>query len=307
MAENSKIEWTDASWNPIVGCSIVSPGCTNCYAMKLAHRLERMGSPIYRDLTQMTKAGAVWSGKVEQSNWGIRTAPFYWRRPRRVFVNSMSDLFHESVPDKWIDEVFAVMALCPQHTFQVLTKRADRMRRYVEAVTLERIAEAVTVIIWPISKHEADTRITGKPEGSAALYHCKRPAWPLPNVWLGISVEDQRRAEERIPHLVATPAAVRFLSCEPLLGEIAPDLTGIGWVIGGGESGPKRRPMDLAWARGLRDQCAETGTPYFFKQVDKVLPIPDDLMIRQFPAVAQQPLTQPPLPPMLPECRIETD
>jgi protein gp37 len=260
MSAQSKIEWTDATWNPTVGCSLVSPGCTNCYAMKLAGRLEAMGNPIYRGHTTKTKSGHVWNGKVSLSNWGQVIKPLTWRGPRRIFVNSMSDIFHESLPDDAIDRVFAVMALCPQHIFQVLTKRPARMRKYMNASDRR---DAIQIHIWEISKHRTD-------------YAC----WPLPNFWAGTSVEDQARADERIPELLATPAALRFLSIEPLLGpvDISPFLFSVGacaiydrdhwidWLIVGGESGPGARPMHPDWARALRDQCKAAGVPFFFKQ-----------------------------------------
>lgn len=312
MAENSKIEWTDATWNPIVGCSVKSPGCANCYAMPMAARIERMGTaPHYAGTTTASKAGPVYNGHVARAPESILTKPLHWRKPRKIFVNSMGDLFHENVPDDWIARVFAVMALAPQHTFQVLTKRADRMRDYAELA--HRCGEH-----W----------LAGLPDAPAAT-------WPLPNVWLGVSAEDQRRADERIPHLLATPAAVRFVSLEPLLGpvdlrKIEPDgdsevdalnaplwqdeienwrgstddweeeflewyglsampapgpmYRPLDWVIVGGESGPGARPMHPDWARSLRDQCVTAGVAFFMKQMTKKAPIPDDLMIRQMPA-----------------------
>ena len=262
---DTSIEWTDKTWNPIVGCSIVSPGCTNCYAMRMAARLEAMGSVMefreelghsinvakshYNGLTQPSKAGAVWTGKVARAPEHILTAPWRWKKPCRIFVNSMSDLFHESIPDEWIAEVFAVMEGAPRHTFQVLTKRAARMRRWCSQ--------------W-----------------NALVY-------PLPNVWLGVSAEDQTRADERIPDLLATPAAVRFVSAEPLLGQIkmherlgddwlasglSGERKGLDWVIVGGESGKGARPMHPDWARSIRDQCEAAGVPFFFKQWGNWLP-----------------------------------
>jgi protein gp37 len=176
MADKTGIQWTEATWNPLAGCSVVSPGCTNCYAMREAGgRLK--SSAKFAGLTEPSKAGPVWTGEVRL--WErVLDQPVRWTKPRRIFVNSMSDLFHESVPDEWIDRVFAVMALCPQHTFQVLTKRADRMRDYCSS-----------------------------PYNGVALSF----KWPLPNVWLGVSVEDQARADGRIPRLLDTPAAVRCL------------------------------------------------------------------------------------------------
>lgn len=263
----TKIEWTEATWNPIVGCSIVSPGCTNCYAMKMAARIERMspGLEHYRGLTQPSKAGAVWTGKVARAPDRTLLEPLRRKRPTMYFVNSMSDLFHEDVTDEWIDRILAVMALCPQHTFQVLTKRSARMRQYFAAG-----------IDFDCAFQEM---IAGKTES----YRRETPSWPLPNVWLGVSAERQKEADERIPDLLATPAAVRFVSAEPLLGPI--DFTAIprksaegyarpldgrfrklDWIIVGGESGLGARPMHPDWARSIRDQCIEAGVPFFFKQ-----------------------------------------
>lgn len=273
MADNTAIEWTDSTWNPTVGCSIISPGCTNCYAMKMAGRLEAMGSPIYRGHTTKTKAGFVWNGTVAASNWGQVIKPLSWKKPRRIFVNSMSDLFHEDMPVEVIDQVFAVMALCRQHTFQVLTKRFSRMRDY--SGTLGRHAS-----IDRVSLAAAKIR-----PGSTFFWESGEFGWYLPNVWLGASVENQDAANYRVPALQETPAAVRFLSCEPLIGPLKLDLTGIHWVIAGGESGPGKRPMDVGWMRSLRDQCAMAGVSFFGKQDDKIRPLPDDLMVRQFPKV----------------------
>lgn len=270
MSDGTKIEWTDATWNPIVGCSVVSPGCTNCYAMRLAgtrmkHHPSRAG------LTRDSKAGPVWTGEVRfMEQWLIQ--PLRWAKPRMIFVCAHADLFHEAVPDEWIDRIFAVMAMAPQHTFQVLTKRPERMREYLHSpVVIDSIANAA---------HDIDGGIGA-------------PILPLPNVWLGVSVEDQRRADERIPILLDTPAAVRWVSAEPLLGPIDltkidggsldPEARGIAvnaltggrasgspwhlnWVVAGGESGPGARPMHPDWARSLRDQCAAAGVPFLFKQ-----------------------------------------
>lgn len=298
MGADSKIEWTDATWNPIVGCSVVSPGCTNCYAMGHAARIVRCakGAPSHYDgTTQPSKAGPVWTGKVALAPDHILTAPLRWSRPRRIFVNSMGDLFHESVPDAWIDRVFAVMALAEQHTFQIITKRAKRMREYASRA-------AACGEHW----------LAHIPDAPAEK-------WPLPNVWLGVSAEDQTRADERIPELLETPAAVRFVSAEPLLGPLdllGPDMEGpltngeptqaqidadrtgwrvirygvsrLDWIIVGGESGPGARPMHPQWARDIRDQCERAGVPFFMKQMGgtskRAMPlIPDDLMIREFP------------------------
>ncbi|SOC43792.1 protein gp37 [Rhizobium subbaraonis] len=224
MADNTKIEWTDATWNPITGCSIVSPGCTNCYAMKLAGTRLRH-HPSRTGLTKDSKAGPVWTGEVRfNPEW--LDQPLRWKRPRMIFVCAHGDLFAEGVPDEWIDQVFAVMALSPQHTFQVLTKRPERMRTYLARprhLLASRWATAVPRGL-PITQHEAMARLhpDATPE-HRALYHACPLAIPLANVWLGVSVEDQKRAEERIPVLLDTPAAIRWISAEPLLGPL--DLT----------------------------------------------------------------------------------
>lgn len=301
----SKIEWTEQTWNPIVGCSIVSPGCTNCYAMRMAARLEAMAvahagkrvdstadlGPLghYLYTTQPSKAGPVWTGKVALAPDRVLTEPLRRRKPTTYFVNSMSDLFHEDVPDAWIDRVFAVMALSPQHTFQVLTKRAARMRTYfTEAINLGSYdTNRPTMLRWCI-QIVADESGLERPKLGF-------PLLPLPNVWLGVSAERQQEADARIPDLLATPAAVRFVSAEPLLGAIdfarcdpgrsryqdalrgqemwdspepllSENTARLDWVIVGGESGPGARPMHPDWARAIRDQCAAAGVPFFFKQ-----------------------------------------
>ena len=275
----TKIEWTEATWNPIVGCSLASPGCTNCYAMRFAGtRLAHL--PKYYGLTQQSKAGPVWTGKLAFDEKAL-LEPLRWKKPRMVFVNSMGDLFHEDCPDEWIDRVFAVMALCPQHTFQVLTKRAGRMREYLTAWSGDW---SRTDAIW----NEIDM-LTEAGMGDPGD---REIVLPLPNVWLGVSVEDQQRADERIPDLLATPAAVRWISAEPLLGQVSlmqinvgnsvmhdalngssydelgqrGDCGTIDWVVVGGESGKGVRPMHPDWARSLRDQCAAADVPFFFKQ-----------------------------------------
>lgn len=227
----TKIEWASKVWNPLAGCSLASPGCTNCYAMKMAGRLEAMGPKPdgggniklsqYQGTTQKTKAGFVWTGKVNAAPESILTAPLRQKKPTDYFVNSMSDLFHPAVPDALIDRVFAVMALCPQHVFKILTKRPDRMREYVsDDRTQGRIARVI--IDWLLDKVIAwrepwPVRSIGDIDEPTDL---ALKQWPLPNVWKGTSVEDQPRADERIPHLLATPAALRFLSMEPLLGPV---------------------------------------------------------------------------------------
>ncbi|MDF2621439.1 MAG: hypothetical protein K0S00_4098 [Xanthobacteraceae bacterium] len=222
MGDRSAIEWTDATWNPIVGCSVVSPGCTNCYAMRQAARIERMqpGSH-YAGTVQPSKAGPVWTGKVALAPEHILTQPLRWRRPRRIFVNSMGDLFHESVPDEWIDRVFAVMALTPQHTYQVLTKRSARMRAYLAAADTPERAFSAAMRQVPVTRDISAVEKFAPGERPSSYF-----PWPLPGVWLGVSTEDQRRADERVPDLLATPAAIRFVSAEPLLGPL--DLTRVG-------------------------------------------------------------------------------
>lgn len=212
MGDKSAIEWTDATWNPVTGCSKVSPGCKNCYAERLAFRLQAMGNPRYQNGFSVTL-------HPDQLDLPLR-----WSQPRRIFVNSMSDLFHESVPEAYIHEVFGVMSRAHWHIFQILTKRA------------ERLAEIASSLPWP------------------------------QNVWQGVSVENKDYAW-RISHLVKVPAAVRFISVEPLLGPIPHlSLRGISWVIVGGESGPGYRPVKPEWVREIRDQCLRAKIPFFFKQ-----------------------------------------
>ncbi|MEM1183675.1 MAG: phage Gp37/Gp68 family protein [Planctomycetota bacterium] len=271
----SAIEWTNETWNPVAGCTPVSPGCLNCYAARMSVRLAGMGVAQYLTVDGKpiadTREGSsgikrpVFNGTVNLVEDKL-TDPLRWRKPRMVFVNSMSDLFHEAVPFEVIDRVFAVMALCPQHTFQILTKRPERMRAYLVAQEhglRDRIGMAAQTVVseddWPSAWGEVDSA-----------------GWPLPNVWLGTSVENQSAARVRIPHLLGCPAVVRFLSCEPLLGPVDLRLGRKGdmrcrapylhWVIAGGESGPGARPMDPDWARSLRDQCVDAGVPFFFKQ-----------------------------------------
>lgn len=292
MADTS-IEWSDKVWNPVSGCTRVSAGCDNCYAVKMTARLEAIGIEKYRGLTVLNKAGdRQFNGKIKTHDDALEI-PLKWKKPCRIFVNSMSDLFHRDVPFEFIDRVFAVMALCPQHIFQVLTKRPERMAEYQH-----RSKEMVSY--WMGKFVEKDRMETvGRAFDAQAELNAGRP---LPNVWLGVSAEDQKRADERIPHLLKCPAAIRFLSCEPLLGpvelghiklhdspegdtdlwplsgEITHDGPGIAeefrsvktgtidWVIAGGESGHNVRPMHPDWARSLRDQCAAAGVPFFFKQ-----------------------------------------
>jgi len=221
MGDRSSIEWTEATWNPTTGCDRVSRGCDNCYAMTLAKRLKAMGQPRYQRDGDPRTSGPGFAVTCHPEALAL---PLSWRRPRLVFVNSMSDLFHAQVPVAFVRQVFDVMAATPQHTYQVLTKRARRLRRLASDLP------------WP------------------------------PNVWMGVSVEDAD-VLERVDDLRTVPAAVRFLSCEPLLGPLRElSLEGIHWVIAGGESGGNARPMEKAWVEDVRDQCATAGVPFFFKQ-----------------------------------------
>lgn len=305
MADNTAIEWTDATWNPITGCSVVSPGCTNCYAMKLAGgRLRNVTSR--KGLTRDSKAGPVWTGEV-RFNEDELLKPLSWKRPRKIFVCAHGDLFHEGVPDNWIDRVFAVMALTPQHTYQVLTKRAARMRAYFsdEGLIGGRAWQVAVEFMGPLVEGPDEDRLFDRQNSALNKLPSLSQRWPLPNVWLGVSAEDQARSDERIPDLLATPAAIRWLSAEPLLGPIdlfsakggtlwmggqrgcdgqhhgigTPECPrelhhhhdercgpGLDWVVAGGESGPGARPMHPAWVRSLRDQCADAGVPFLFKQ-----------------------------------------
>lgn len=224
MAETS-IEWTDATWNPVAGCSIVTAGCTNCYAMRMAARLEAMGVETYDGLTRKSGGRAKWTGRITLDRKAL-AVPDGWKKPRRVFVNSMSDLFHEDVPVEFIRDVWAVMARTPWHTYQILTKRPERMSEV-------------------LSKNGIPT---------------------LTNVWLGTSVEDAR-VLARLDALRSVPAAIRFVSFEPLIGSVAgANLYSVDWAIVGGKSGPQARPMDPLWVDEIHESCRRFGTAFFFKQ-----------------------------------------
>lgn len=294
----SRIEWTGRSdWNPIRGCTRVSEGCRHCYAEAIAARFSDPGQP-FEGFATRTSGGPRWTGRVALVEDRL-TLPLRWRRPATIFASSTSDIFHESLSDADIDRIFAVMALAPRHIFQVLTKRAERMRAWAtDPRTSERIAR-VMLRRYPGWGVPAET-VFGALINRAEEADPESARWPLPNVWLGVSVEDQAAADARIPHLLATPAAKRFLSCEPLLGpvdlaslhwrqgwldgarlfEAKPGILDckwdgprIDWVIAGGESGRGARPMHPDWARGLRDQCRNAGVPFFFKQWGEWLPI----------------------------------
>lgn len=213
MSQSSRIEWTEATWNPSVGCTKISPGCKHCYAESMSKRLKAMGTPGYENGFRLTMLAE----RLQE--------PLQRKKPTVYFVNSMSDLFHQSVPDAFIDQVFDVISRCPKHTFQILTKRAERLANYAANRKLPR------------------------------------------NAWLGVSVEDKKYGVPRIEHLRQVQASVRFLSVEPLLEAIGPiDLTGIHWVIVGGESGPKSRPMRLQWVLDIKRQCEAQEAQFFFKQ-----------------------------------------
>lgn len=272
MADGSKIEWTDATWNPLRGCSRVSDGCRHCYAEGVAARFSGPGMP-YEGLVHPTTKG--WNGNVRLVPEALEQ-PLRWKRPRRIFVNSMSDLFHGAVPDSYIAAVFGIMAACPQHTFQVLTKRPERAALWFNTM-MKREPRA--------TMHECI-------KGAMGYHNPRRPAinagpWPLPNVWLGVSVENQQAAHDRIAYLARCPAAIRWVSAEPLLGPVNLRLVkafdapvyfdalekqwqsgerAVHWVVAGGESGAHARPMHPDWSRSLRDQCHAACVPFFFKQ-----------------------------------------
>lgn len=353
MATTS-IEWTDTSWNPLRGCSRVSEGCRNCYAEKVAYRFSGPGQSyeglvreVYHQIGQPKKRLPQWNGNIkfvekhllDPLKWGsiltgIRNGEGVLRekahrdgsvtvtreRPRRVFVNSMSDLFHENVTDEMLDKIFAVMALSPQHTFQVLTKRPKRMRDYLRRMQ----DDDKDIQCWINAAYDAIPNLS-----PCAAGLMEDQGWPLPNVWIGTSTENQDTANDRIQYLLETPAAIRFISAEPLLEEInmfaflstklrnealmvlGSQLPGLDWVIVGGESGPGARPFHIEWARQIVEQCAEAGVACFVKQMgsnpfvntEPGVPLlgalhlrdkkggdmsewPEDLRVRQMPSVA---------------------
>jgi protein gp37 len=225
MAGISEIEWTDATWNPIAGCKIVSPGCTNCYAMRMAARLQAMGLEHYRATTRKSGRRPVWTGKLRLNDRAL-SAPLKWKKPRKIFVNSMSDLFQDGVSVDVIRSVWNVMEACPQHVFQILTKRPERMNAVVHEERLK----------------------------------------PSSHIWLGVSVESCEYSD-RIRWLQDTPAGIRFVSFEPLLGPIgALDLQDVHWAIVGGESGPGARPIQEEWVSEIQAQCTDQSVAFFFKQ-----------------------------------------
>jgi protein gp37 len=297
MSTTSPIEWTDRTWNPLRGCTRVSAGCVNCYAEAVAYRFSGPGL-AYEGLATKVNGHPAWTGKIRYVTEDV-ALPLRWKRPSRIFVNSMSDLFHEGVTDQQLVELFAVMANSPTHTFQVLTKRPERMRDFI--TRLQWVVGLAVVDIYGYRTmlarlpyiddlEEYWPRIGNNPNPARVV------EGPLPNVWLGVSVEDQATADARIPLLLDTPAAVRFVSYEPALGPVdfnaiskthesdlgfsaltwTPDDEGtlgdavLDWVIVGGESGPGARPFDIAWARATVAQCRDAGTPVFLKQLGAV-------------------------------------
>jgi len=282
----SNIQWTNETWNPIIGCSKVSAGCANCYAEKMAFRQMMMGNENYEKVVHRIGV-ASWNHKTVFVESALEK-PLHWKKPRMIFVCSMGDLFHESVPFEWVDKVFAVMAMCPQHTFQILTKRPERMREYFKAKDLfvsgkSRVYEQFRLIRPPGQKYNCWAEI----EWSSLNV--------LSNVWLGVTAENQAMADERIPILLEIPAAKRFVSVEPMLEAV--DLNrlkcgyiehptngshkpvyddalfscaghnGLDWVIVGAESGAKRRECKQEWVNSVWDQCKDAGVPCFVKQV----------------------------------------
>ncbi len=299
MGDKTNIEWTDATWNPIRGCSRISEGCRNCYAEGVANRFKGEGLP-YEGL--IASSGA-WNGNIKLIH-SILDKPVRWRKPRKIFVNSMSDLFHENLSDGDIDKVFSIMLACElfdrKHTFQVLTKRAERMHKYFTQRSPEELVMAwadaglrlvvidagnTTFAEYVANQTCHDWNEYGPKYGSEykPFGHLKN-VFPLPNVWLGVSVEDQKTAYERIPFLLETPAATRWISAEPLIGPI--DFSGmwadpvvhinmlekLDWVVVGGESGKNARPIQPTWVRTIRDQCLAVEVPFFFKQWGEFAP-----------------------------------
>jgi protein gp37 len=271
------IQWTGDVWNPTTGCDRISEGCDNCYALKMAKRLKGMGQAKYQRDGDPRTSGPGFGLSVHPDALDL---PLGWRKPRVIFVNSMSDLFHARVPDAFIASVFTVMAATPRHTYQVLTKRPRRMRALLASPGFHVACLAAAAV--------RGLDLEGTP-------------WPLPNVWLGTSIESARYSW-RANALREVPAAVRFISAEPLLGSLAGlDLGGIGWLIIGGESGPGARPMDEEWARTLAIQATRAQVPVFMKQMGSVLGKqlgagakggdmehwPEDLRIRDFPRVTE--------------------
>ena len=284
MGDRTGISWCDATWNPLVGCTRVSEGCRYCYAERDAIRISGPGQK-YEGVVKSTTVGPRWTGVVRLVEDAL-DIPLRWKRPRRIFVNSMSDLFHEKAPDEWIDRIFAVMARCRRHTFQILTKRPERMLRY-----LTRPANPLADAWWRWTYHMPDLGDTPLADWDRAVQTRRCPEW----IWLGVSVEDQATADARIPLLLQTPAAVRWVSYEPALASVdfsrwvfdrkaevnrlinGPAMLNrdqaeasvsypLDWLVVGGESGRDARPPHPDWFRSARNQCGAVGVPFFFKQ-----------------------------------------
>jgi protein gp37 len=296
MSENSKIEWTDTTWNPVRGCTKISPGCKNCYAEAFAERWRGVPGHPYEQGFDL---------RLVPEKLG---EPLRWRKPRRVFVNSMSDLFHEGVPFEFIAAVFGIMAATPRHTYQVLTKRPERMRQFFAWADVHGAGymdehgfpSALLACVWESVSGDA----WGDVDQPVVVAEWVIPTpdvfgrmWPLPNVWLGVSVENRKHGLPRIDVLREVPAAVRFLSIEPLLEDLGQlDLTGIEWVIVGGESGPGARRMEPDWVRSIVAQCRAAGVAVFVKQMGSnsgygkahkdMGVFPGDLQVREMPRSA---------------------
>lgn len=307
MADKSSIEWTDATWNPVTGCSRVSAGCEHCYAERLA--ATRMRNHPSR--AGLTDSNGRWNGEVRFNGQWL-DQPLHWSRPRRIFVAAHSDLFHEGVPDEWVNEILAVMSIANKHVFQVLTKRPARMREYFS--DMQRCEEVLEIahrkLVSPLPC-VPDNTPTERDLTSIAMQLQDDSStgfpWPPVNIELGVSAENQLAAARRISELLQIPASAHWASLEPLLGPIRLDdlqpsgmldfnsLVGrsrmwpwrqfhrLRWVVVGGESGPGYRPMDPEWARSIRDQCASANVAFFMKQMAGKQEIPADLMVRQMP------------------------
>lgn len=280
----SNIQWTQITWNNVTGCVKVSPGCKGCYAKREWPRFAHLPAYVGRAFEDVA---------THPDRLGL---PFRHAAPKRIFVNSMSDQFEDRVPFEFLDRVFAVMALNPQHTFQILTKRPERMRAYFAAVTAEgdtktRVAAIYANLLTAVPELVGEVSPKKLPKPGSAL-----PAWPLPNVWLGVSAEDQEHLDLRVPILLDTPAAVRWVSLEPLLAAVSfrwakwepfkkagvnneyDGLRRLDWIVVGGESGPNARPMALEWVETIHTQCTEAGVAFLFKQWGEWVPgdVPDE-------------------------------
>lgn len=284
MSTKSAIEWTDTTWNPITGCDQISPGCDNCYALTLAKRLKAMGARKYQIDGDPRTSGPGFGVNVHPA---AILEPLRWRSPRKVFVNSMSDIAHAHVNRQAQARIWAVMALTARHKFQVLTKRPKRLAEILkDPAFIREVSREATDIIGHTPPHLGRWRldlggqrlagdsglgygwsVETSPDTNGTMCNTWVPPWPPPNVWIGTSIESDEYCW-RADQIRRAPAAITFLSLEPLLGPLPSlDLTGIDWVIVGGESGHRHRPLDLAWVRNVRDRCVDQQIPFFFKQV----------------------------------------